>query len=189
MEHRDVIELAETPIDGLLIAKSRTVGDKRGSFARVFCANELQPALGERTVKQANISRTSGVGTVRGMHFQRPPAAELKIVRCIAGRVFDVAVDLRKNSPTFLRWHGVELTPENNETFVIPEGFAHGFQVLEEDSQLLYFHTEFYRPDVEGGIRFDDQRVGISWPLPPIQLSDRDMSHPLIPTDFEGLSL
>jgi len=182
-----VITLSETPIAGLMVAESRVIGDARGAFSRVFCGREMEAALGDRTIKQANISRTAAVGAVRGMHFQRPPMAEMKIVRCIAGRVFDVAVDLRKGSPTFLEWHGIELAPDRNLAFVIPEGFAHGFQVLEEDAQLLYFHTEYYAPEVEGGLRFDDPRLAIAWPLAPVQLSERDLSHPLISDALEGL--
>ena len=115
--------------------------------------------------------------------------AEIKIVRCLKGRVFDVAVDLRQGSPTFLKWTAVELTPENHLAFVIPEGCAHGFQVLEEDSELLYLHTAFYTPDAEGAVRFDDPRVGVNWPLVPTDLSARDLSHTHLKEIFKGLVL
>jgi dTDP-4-dehydrorhamnose 3,5-epimerase len=111
----------------------------------------------------------------------------MKIVRCLKGRVFDVAVDLRQGSPTFLKWTAVELTPESHLAFVIPEGCAHGFQVLEEDSQLLYLHTAFYTPDVEGAVRFDDPKIAVGWPLAATDLSAKDLTHPYLLDNFKGL--
>ncbi|MGY5810820.1 dTDP-4-dehydrorhamnose 3,5-epimerase [Rhizobium sp. LEGMi198b] len=183
------MKLTKTEIEGLFIAESTVIGDSRGTFSRVYCQNELAPAIGDRTICQANISMTAAVGAVRGMHYQHTPRSEMKIVRCIEGRVFDVAVDLRRGSPTFLQWHGVELSPGNRLAFVIPEGCAHGFQVLEESSRLLYLHTEFYSPEHEGGVRYNDPRVGIEWPLPPVHLSSRDVSHPLLDENFHGVDL
>ncbi|AVA25729.1 dTDP-4-dehydrorhamnose 3,5-epimerase [Rhizobium sp. NXC24] len=183
------MKLTKTKIEGLFVAESTIIGDSRGTFSRVYCQNELEPAIGDRTIRQANVSMTAAVGTVRGMHYQHAPRAEMKIVRCIEGRVFDIAVDLRRGSSTFLQWYGVELSPENGLAFVIPEGCAHGFQVLEENSRLLYLHTEFYSPEHEGGVRYNDPRVGIEWPLPPVHLSSRDVSHPLLDENFHGVDL
>ena len=128
-------------------------------------------------------------GTVRGMHFQLPPSAETKLIRCLRGRVFDVAVDLRRDSPTFLKWSGHELSATNAHLLVIPEGFAHGFQVLEPDSELLYLHTAFYDPAHEGGLSPADPMLAIRWPLPVNGLSDRDRNHPQLTADYRGIAL
>ena len=181
------MKVVETNIKGAFLVESSTFKDNRGAFSRLFCERELQPILGLRTIAQINQSMTHCIGAIRGFHYQNAPQAEMKIVRCLKGRVYDVAIDLRKDSPTFLKWHAVELTPENNLAYVIPEGCAHGFQVLQEDSQLLYLHTEFYSPEVEAGVRFDDPMVGAVWPLPPKDLSARDLSHPLLKENFKGI--
>lgn len=183
------MNLFDTAIPGVLAADTQFRGDHRGVFGRLFCARELQGALGDRQIVQVNLSRTRQVGAVRGMHFQRPPHAEMKFVRCLRGRVFDVAVDLRKDSPTYLRWHAEELSAENGRMLIIPEGCAHGFQALEPDSELLYLHTAYYTPDVEGGVAFDDPALGIAWPLPATDLSDRDRRHAPINSGFSGISL
>lgn len=177
------------PLGGCFLLESAPFTDHRGAFARLFCANELAATGLARPIVQINHSRTTAQGAIRGMHFQRPPHAETKIVRCLRGAIFDVAVDLRPASPTFLRWHGELLTPDNMRAMCIPEGFAHGFQCLKADSELLYLHTEFYMPDFEGGLRCDDPAVGINWPLPPTDLSDRDRKHLLITPDFQGIIL
>jgi dTDP-4-dehydrorhamnose 3,5-epimerase len=183
------MRLIETNIAGAWIIESKAFQDNRGAFSRLFCTQELQDIVNPRTIVQINHSKTHRVGAVRGMHFQSPPRAEMKIVRCLKGRVFDVAVDLRQGSHTFLKWTAIELTPESNSAFVIPEGCAHGFQVLEEDSELLYLHTMFYTPGIEGGIRFDDPIIGVKWPLLPIDLSSRDLSHPFLTKEFKGIVL
>lgn len=183
------MKLSDTPLAGLQVARSEPHHDARGAFVRLFCARELQPLLGHRQIAQINQSRTSRVGAVRGLHFQYPPHAEMKMVRCLRGRVWDVAVDLRAGSPTFLQWYARELTPEDATMMVIPEGFAHGFQVLEPDSELLYLHTEFYHPPAEGGLRHDDPRLEITWPSTPMDLSPRDLAHPLLDDDFTGVTL
>jgi dTDP-4-dehydrorhamnose 3,5-epimerase len=183
------MKLSETPIGGVWVAESGVHQDHRGAFSRLFCAEEQKAILGDRMIVQINHSLTHTVGAVRGLHFQKPPSAEMKIVRCLRGRVLDVAVDLRRGSPTFLQWTAMELTPANRLAFVIPEGCAHGFQVLEENSELLYLHTAFYASADEGAVRFDDPRVGIAWPLPPTDLSARDRSHPYLDQDFEGIRL
>lgn len=183
------MNIEDTPLADLKIVQSVPHRDARGAFIRLFCAQELQPVLGQRQVQQINHSRTSRAGAVRGMHFQYPPYAEMKMIRCLRGRVWDVAVDLRTGSPTFLHWHAQELAQDDAQMLVIPEGFAHGFQVLEPDSELLYLHTAFYHPSSEGGLRYDDPRLAIGWPLPPRDLSSRDCSHPLVDADFTGVSL
>jgi dTDP-4-dehydrorhamnose 3,5-epimerase len=180
------LNILDTPLTDLKIVQSTSHLDDRGAFMRLFCAQELQPVLGSRKIVQINHSRTSHSGAVRGMHFQRPPHAEMKMIRCMRGRVWDVAVDLRSNSPTFLRWHAVELRDGDAQMFVVPEGFAHGFQALEPDSALLYLHTEFYHPPAEGGLRHNDPRLDIPWPLPPCDISPRDRNHPLLQDDFVG---
>jgi dTDP-4-dehydrorhamnose 3,5-epimerase len=183
------MKLTESSIRGVWIAESSAHQDHRGAFSRLFCAEEEQAILGQRTILQINHSLTRAVGAIRGMHYQRPPHAEMKIVRCLRGRVLDIAVDLRRGSPTFLNWTAVELTPGNRLAFIIPEGCAHGFQVLEESSELVYLHTAFYTPSAEGGVRYDDRKVGINWPLPPTDLSARDLSHPYLDKGFEGINI
>lgn len=183
------MNMLETKLPGAWIIESNSFQDDRGAFSRLFCAREFQETLGARTVVQINHSMTHSVGAVRGLHYQNAPYAEMKIVRCLKGRVFDVAVDLRYGSPTFLKWNAVELTPENNLAYVIPEGCAHGFQVLEPNSQLLYLHTAFYTPEAEGAVRFNDSRIAVDWPLPPTDLSARDMNHPVLLETFKGIIL
>lgn len=182
------MNIVHTPIAGLKVVQSVPHRDDRGSFLRLFCANELESVLGHRQIQQINFSRTSQVGAVRGMHFQRPPHAEMKMVRCLRGRVWDVAVDLRTGSPTFLHWHAKELAQDDAQMLVIPEGFAHGFQAQEPDSELLYLHTAFYEPSAEGGLRHDDPRLAIPWPLPPRDLSPRDLALPALGADFTGVA-
>jgi len=184
-----MMELMETSITGVMVAKTSRIGDRRGTFARFFCETELANALGQRHIVQINHSRTINVGAVRGMHYQHPPCAEMKLVRCIKGRVWDVALDLRKGSPTFLHWYGVELSAESDEMMVIPEGCAHGFQVLEDKSELLYLHTASYASVYEGGVRHNDPLVDIQWPLAVTDLSDRDRMHPLIDQCFCGVTI
>jgi dTDP-4-dehydrorhamnose 3,5-epimerase len=179
----------KSSITGVWTIESSVHQDHRGAFSRLFCAEEEKSILHDRSIVQINHSITRSIGAVRGLHFQHPPHAEMKIVRCLRGRVFDVAVDLRRDSPTFLNWTAVELTPANHLAFIIPEGCAHGFQVLERHSELLYLHTAFYSPASEGVVRFDDPRIGVDWPLPPTDLSARDLGHPYLDESFEGLSL
>jgi dTDP-4-dehydrorhamnose 3,5-epimerase len=187
MVHR--VNLWTTPLDGVVVAERSAFGDHRGAFSRLYCERELAAVIGSRHILQINVSRTTNVGAVRGLHAQRPPHAEMKFVRCLRGRVWDVAVDLRRGSPTFLHWHAEELSAANRRMLVIPEGFLHGFQVLEPDSELLYLHTAYYTPDAEFGMRADDPALAISWPLPPVDLSDRDRGHPLVDADFGGIEI
>jgi dTDP-4-dehydrorhamnose 3,5-epimerase len=177
----------ETPIAGLFEVTTEAVGDARGSFVRTYCEEEFAPVRAALHWTQINLSRTSGAGTVRGLHFQRPPHAEAKLIRCIRGKVFDVAVDVRVNSPTYLRWHAIELAEDNDRMFFIPEGFAHGFQALSDEAHLLYMHTTSWEPGFEGQLRFDDPTLSIAWPLPVTRVSDRDLAAPLADTSFAGV--
>ena len=179
--------VAPGPIAGVRLATSRVIGDARGQFARLFDLDLLGAVHGARPIVQINHSVTRQPGTVRGMHYQSAPALEAKWVRCLRGRVLDVAIDLRQGSPTFLQHFAVELSPAGAAALFIPEGCAHGFQVLEPDSELLYLHTAPYAPHHEAGLRCDDPALGIAWPLPIIGLSPRDAAHPLITADFEGI--
>jgi dTDP-4-dehydrorhamnose 3,5-epimerase len=178
--------IRRTGISGVTVVESSSFNDARGAFLRCFCKEELAAVLDGREIVQINHSRTNRVGAVRGMHFQYPPRAEMKLVRCIRGRVLDVALDLRRSSPTFLRWHAEELFPESGRMLVVPEGCAHGFQVLQEESELLYLHTEFYSPESEGGVHPEDPAAAIRWPLSVADLSERDRNHPLIQSDYAG---
>ncbi|TAN51763.1 MAG: dTDP-4-dehydrorhamnose 3,5-epimerase [Methylococcaceae bacterium] len=177
-----------TALPGICVVTTTAFVDHRGAFSRLYCAQELSTVMGNRRIVQINHSRTHAVGAVRGLHYQRPPHAEMKLVRCIRGRVWDVAVDLRAGSPTFLQWHAEVLSPENARLLVIPEGCAHGFQVLEADSELLYLHTHEYVPAAESGASCSDPRLAIAWPLPIIDLSQRDHDHPCIAPDFPGIT-
>ena len=150
----------EIKIKGLYIAELEPFSDDRGFFARAYCNKELEKINIEKPIKQINHSSTSTVGAIRGMHYQNTPYAEIKMVRCIVGEVFDVAVDLRKDSDTFLQWHGEYLNSKNFKMMVIPEGFAHGFQVTKPNSELLYFHTESYTQKAELGVLFNDEKLG-----------------------------
>lgn len=178
-----------TPIADLVVAESIAFKDVRGAFARFFCEQELSSVVGRRKIVQINHSRTKAVGAVRGLHFQHAPHAEMKLVRCLKGKVWDVAVDLRPQSPSYKRWYAQELSPKNAHMMVIPEGFAHGFQVLEADSELLYLHTAVYKPESEGGVRYDDPELDIAWPLPVTDISVRDSSHAYIDISFRGIVL
>ena len=183
------MKIVDMPLAGVKVVQSSQFHDDRGAFARLFCAEELQSVLGPRQIVQINQSVTRRVGAVRGMHFQFPPNAEMKMIRCLRGRVWDVAVDLRSGSPTFLQWCSRELAAGDGQMFVIPEGFAHGFQVMEPDSELLYLHTAFYQPSAEGGLRHDDPTLAITWPLPTQDVSTRDLAHPLLDDEFTGVTL
>ena len=180
------VTVTPTSIAGVMVVSTQVLTDHRGAFARLFCHEALGHVVGSRQIVQINQSRTSRVGAVRGMHFQRAPRAEMKLVRCLKGRVWDVAVDLRAGSPTFRHWHAEELSEENRRMLVVPEGCAHGFQVLEADSELLYLHTAPYTPSLEGGVQPTDPMLAIAWPLPVQDLSARDSEHPWLTADFAG---
>ena len=183
------MQIIQTLLSGVAVAKSDPVADNRGVFFRMFCERELAPVMGERRIVQVNHSLTRLAGALRGMHFQYPPHAEAKLVSCLHGEVFDVAVDLRCGSPTFLHWHGVLLSAQNRQSLLIPEGFAHGFQALTGDCELIYLHTAAYHPEAEGALNAGDPRLGIAWPLAITEISERDRNHKLIEHDFQGIAL
>ena len=182
------MKIIHTAISGVFVIETLAFQDSRGSFSRLFCERELSEVVGCRRIEQINHSRTATIGAVRGLHFQREPHAETKIVRCMRGCVWDVAVDLRKGSPTFLQWHAQELSASNALMLVVPEGCAHGFQVVRPESELLYLHTASYAPSAEGGLRFDDPVLGISWPLAVTDVSKRDKEHAFINNNFEAIN-
>lgn len=183
------MHITNTGIDGVVVVESVRRQDARGGFARWFCEQELDAVLGGARIVQINHSHTARRGAVRGMHYQHPPYAEKKLVRCLSGSILDVAVDLRAHSRTFLQWVGVELRAGDDRALLIPEGCAHGFQALEDNVHMLYLHTAMYRPASEGGVRFDDPRIGVAWPLPVGDFSDRDRQHALLETNFTGIVL
>jgi dTDP-4-dehydrorhamnose 3,5-epimerase len=183
------MKLLTTKIAGVFVAETNLFTDHRGLFSRLFCKQELASAVGERQIVQVNQSCTKTLGAIRGMHFQNPPHAEMKLIRCLKGRVWDVAVDLRAGSQTMLQWHAEELSQQNARMLIIPEGCAHGFQVLEPDSELLYLHTAFYQPEFESGIMYNDPQLAISWPLPVEDLSAKDQKYPPIPTQYYGIKV
>jgi dTDP-4-dehydrorhamnose 3,5-epimerase len=178
----------KTPIAGLYTIDPEPFRDERGLFARTFCRREFEEIDHEKEFVQFNHSHTNDRGTLRGMHWQYPPHAEIKLIRCVRGAVLDVVIDIRQGSPTFLRHFAVELSAENLRSIYVPGGFAHGFQTLEDHSELIYHHTAFYTPGTEGGIRWDDPLVGIEWPMQPTVLSERDRNHPLLTDDFTGIA-
>jgi len=180
--------LGQTPFAGVVTVDRQRVGDARGFLSRLFCAEELAAAGFTLPVAQINHTLTEAAGTVRGMHFQYPPAAEDKLVTCIRGAVFDVAVDLRAGSPTFLQWYGAVLSAENQRALMIPQGCAHGFQALEDGCELLYLHSRPYAPAAEAGLNPGDPRLAIAWPLPITVMSPRDAGHPLVDAGFTGVA-
>lgn len=181
-------DITDLPLPGLKLIQRKPLGDARGFLARLFCADELSTAGWQRPIAQINHTCTARRGTVRGMHYQLPPHAEMKLVTCLRGGIWDVAVDLRADSPTFLHWHTEILSAENQRALLIPEGFAHGFQTLTDDVELLYCHSAPHMPGAEGGLNPFDERLGIAWPEPISVLSERDRNHPLLDSAFTGLT-
>jgi dTDP-4-dehydrorhamnose 3,5-epimerase len=164
-----------------------TFSDERGWFARYYCKKDFQEIGHQKEWVQLNHSFTKQKGSIRGMHYQLPPFSEIKLVRCIHGSVFDVIVDVRKNSTTFLQWFGVELSAENKKMIYIPEGFAHGFQTLTDDCELLYHHSEFYTQGSEAGILYNESLIKIKWPMNVNVISKRDLQHPELTKSFKGI--
>lgn len=179
--------ISDTPIGGLKLIERKQLADARGFFSRLFCSEELAAAGWFKPIAQINHTLTQRQGAVRGMHFQHPPHAEMKLVACLRGAVWDVAVDLRVGSPTFLHWHAEELSAVNHRALLIPEGFAHGFQALSNDCELLYLHTAAYAPGAEGGINPRDPELAINWPLAIAELSPRDAQYPMPNKEFTRL--
>jgi dTDP-4-dehydrorhamnose 3,5-epimerase len=183
------MNFTETPLKGSYIVEPKPFADARGWFARTYCKREFAAIGHNKEWVQLNHSCTRQKGSLRGMHFQFPPHEEIKLVRCIAGSVFDVIIDLRKDSPTFLQWFGAELSATNRRMMYIPEGFAHGFQTLADDTELIYHHSAYYQPDAEGAIRYDDKKIGIEWKVAITDISTRDQQHPYIDDNFTGINL
>ena len=183
------MKFTETKLKGAYIIELEKFVDERGFFAREFCKNEYEKLGLANNIVQINVSYNKHKGTLRGMHYQLTPKAEDKIIRCIKGSIYDVIVDIRANSETFGEWVGIELSSENRKMIFVPKGFAHGFQTIEENSEVHYFHTEFYSPECEKGIRCNDPKIGIKWPLSITEISKRDESYPLISEKFKSVNL
>ncbi|MEO7587387.1 MAG: dTDP-4-dehydrorhamnose 3,5-epimerase [Arachnia sp.] len=174
------MKFEETKLAGAFIVDIERIGDNRGFFARAFCQKEFADHGLNPTIAQANLGFNATKGTVRGMHFQYPPAAETKLVRCTRGAVLDIIVDLRPESPTYLEHVEVELTADNYRAIYVPQRFGHGYQALEDDTETSYLVGEFYTPGSEGGLRHDDPRLGLTWPLPITEVSAKDKAWPLL---------
>jgi dTDP-4-dehydrorhamnose 3,5-epimerase len=177
----------KTVLEGAYIIDLEPFIDERGLFARTFCKREFAAIGHSKEFVQFNHSHSNHQGTLRGLHYQRPPHAEIKLIRCIRGSVFDVIVDLRHQSPTFLQHLSVELSEQNLRMIYIPEGFAHGFQTLQDHTELIYHHTAFYAPDSDGAVRYNDPRINIQWPLTTTTISEKDNNIPFLAQTFEGL--
>lgn len=182
-------DFVPTALSGLTVIQRKPSEDTRGTFARMYCAAEFRVIGVVTPISQINQSITRRKGAVRGLHFQYPPYAETKIVSCMQGVVFDVAVDVRSDSPTFLQWHGEILSAQNHRSLLIPEGYAHGFQTLAENCEIMYLHTAEYAPGSEGALNVRDPALGIDWPLPISELSARDAEHPFVSSGFRGIRL
>jgi dTDP-4-dehydrorhamnose 3,5-epimerase len=180
-------DVSETELPGVYLLQRKPQTDERGWFERMYCTTDLADLIGSRSIVQVNRSLTRTKATVRGLHYQVRPSAETKVVSCLRGAIFDVAVDLRRGSPTFLRWHGELLSAENRRSLFVPEGFAHGYQAVEDDCEVLYLATAAYDPTAERGLHPLDPRVAIAWPLAIEQLSERDASHPALALEFDGI--
>jgi len=186
----DELKIHPFLIDGAYIVQASYFEDKRGFLKRLYAETDLKNVIGDRKIVSINLTKTIHKGTVRGLHFQRPPHAEVKMVRCLNGQVLDVIVDVRVSSSTYLKWESIKLSSETNNMIIIPEGVAHGFQTLEDNCEVLYFHTASYSKESEGGLRHDDPALNIEWPVPVTTLSDRDKNHPLIDSKaFKGIKL
>ena len=171
---------SETALSGAYIIEPEKINDQRGSFARVWCRRELEQHGLKGDLAQSNIGFSYRKGTLRGLHFQRAPHREVKIVRCTRGSMFDVIVDLRPESPTYQRWFGVELNDENRRMIYVPEGFAQGYMTLADNTEMNYHTSEFYSAEAASGVRYDDPVIGIRWPLAVTVISEQDRNWPLI---------
>jgi len=175
-----------TPLRGAFTVEIEKRGDDRGFFARMFCHNELKQAGLEPNFVQMNNSLTAKKGTLRGLHYQLPPRAEVKLVRCVRGAFWDAIVDLRPDSPTFAQWFGAELTAENRLMMYVPRGFAHAVLTLADDTEAIYLVSEFYGPEQERGVRWNDPKFNISWPIQPAEVSAKDANWPNFDPAFHG---
>lgn len=177
----------ETILQGSYIISPKILEDNRGWFSRFFCKEEFIKIGHSKEWIQMNHSFTSKKGSIRGMHFQKPPFEEIKMVRCIAGAVYDVIVDIRKNSETFLQFFAQKLSAQNKKMMYIPQGFAHGFQTLTDGAELIYHHTAFYTPEVEDALHFQDPILNIPWPIQITEVSERDANHNFLTPQFKGI--
>ena len=180
--------ILDTPLADLKIVERRKMGDERGFLARLICTEELAAAGWRQPIAQINHTSTQQRGSVRGLHFQHPPHAEMKLVSCLQGAIWDVAVDLRAGSPTFLQWHAEELSATNQRALLIPEGFAHGFQTLCDGCELIYLHSVAYTQSAEAGIHAKDPTLAIAWPMAFSGFSLRDAQQPMLDSQFKGLT-
>ncbi|MBX7242070.1 MAG: dTDP-4-dehydrorhamnose 3,5-epimerase [Bacteroidia bacterium] len=183
------MKIIKTPIEGVFLIYPRILGDERGRFARTFCKKEFAEAGIHESFVQFNHSLNFKKGTIRGMHFQHPPFAESKLIRCVQGSVTDVAVDIRMGSPTFLQHFSIELTAENMISILIPAGCAHGFQAMEDNTALIYHHSEYYTPQADAGFRYNDPALNIRWELPAVNVSEKDKNYILIDKQFKGIKI
>lgn len=183
------MKFTETPLQGAYLITPDLLEDERGFFARSFCRHEFTDHGLNADFVQCNISFNKMKGTLRGMHYQISPHEEVKLVRCTAGAIYDVIIDLRAESPTFMKWFAVELTAENHKLLYIPKRFAHGFQTLSANTELSYHHSSFFSPECSRGLRFDDPILGIKWPLSVGVISVRDQNYPPMDNSFEGIEL
>lgn len=174
------MEIINLPLSHAALIQTSPISDHRGCFARLFCMEELGPVIGARHIVNVNHSYTANKGVLRGLHFQRAPHQEMKFVRCTQGAVYDVIVDIRRDSSTYLQWHAEVLSAENMRMLCVPEGFAHGFQSLEDRCEVIYLTTAYYNNEAEGGLRHNDPAIGIRWPLEVTDISVKDASHPYV---------
>lgn len=181
------LNLKKLDLDGLYLLERVSIGDKRGFLSRIWCSNEMKEVGWEESIAQINHTFNQKSGTVRGLHFQRPPYEEKKMVTCIKGKIWDVVVDIRPNSPTYLKWHSQELSESNLRSLLIPEGFAHGYQTLSDNVELLYCHSNFFNEESEGGLNPKDPKLSINWPIAISTISTRDSNHPLIQESKQGV--
>ena len=181
--------ITDLPLVGLKLIERQRLGDHRGSLTRLFCAENLAAAGWYKSLAQINHTYTAKRGTVRGMHYQQPPYDEMKLVTCLQGEVWDVAIDLRTGSPTFLHWHAETLSANNSRAMLIPEGFAHGFQAMTDDVELLYCHSVVHNPEAESALNAQDPMLAINWPIKITDISVRDANHQLIDKNFKGVKL
>ena len=179
----------QTKLKGLYLIAPKPKTDGRGYFERLYCIEEFKELGLQKPISNINRSFTKQKGTIRGLHFQYPPFQEIKIIICLKGSVYDVSVDIRKDSPTFLQWHGETLTEKSEKMIIVPKGFAHGFQTLEDNVDFMYFNTSPYSKENESGLNYNDPALNISWPLKTTEISDKDKNHRFISTDFKGIDL
>ncbi|MCC1495298.1 dTDP-4-dehydrorhamnose 3,5-epimerase family protein [Alcanivorax sp. 1008] len=180
--------VSDTPIAGVKVVERTLISDHRGGLSRLFCAEELAAAGWDKPVMQINHAHTKSSGAIRGMHFQHAPHAEMKLVSCVRGRIWDVAVDLRAGSATFMQWFAQELSASNRLAMLIPQGVAHGFQALEGDCEILYLHSSCYQPDAEDGINPFDPALAINWPVEMTDISEKDHSRAFVDQSFTGIT-